>query len=433
MKIKTKALSYDAVLALPRHKKFHPKRPNILFRTLLKAVSLPELFSVGFKCQKIGMERLGKKEPAVFLMNHSSFIDLKIAASILYPRAFNIVTTTDGFVGKNMLMRNLGCIPTNKFVFDFTLLRNLQNAVKKNSCSVLMHPEACYSFDGKATTLGENLGKFIKLMGVPLVMIRTYGAFSRDPLYNNLQKRKVKVSADMEYLLSADEIREKSADEIQCLIEEQFSFDGFRWQAQNGILIDEPFRADGLNRVLYKCPHCLSEGKMLGKGVKITSGECGGTHTLSENGTLVGDGADSKFEFVSDWYAWEREQVKCDIDSGSYEMSLDVDIAILRDSRCLYSVGDGTLTHNENGFTLYGCDGKLSYSQKPLATYTLNSDFFWYEMGDVIAIGDNDILYYCFPKNAGDVVAKARLATEELYKKAKQRVRVTDQTKALTN
>ena len=27
-------------------------------------------------------------------------------------------------------------------------------------------------------------------------------------------------------------------------------------------------------------------------------------------------------------------------------------------------------------------------------------------------------LYYCFPKNAGDIVAKARIATEELYRLA---------------
>ena len=33
----------------------------------------------------------------------------------------------------------------------------------------------------------------------------------------------------------------------------------------------------------------------------------------------------------------------------------------------------------------------------------------------LIDIGGNECLYYCFPKE-GDVVAKTRLATEELYK-----------------
>lgn len=34
----------------------------------------------------------------------------------------------------------------------------------------------------------------------------------------------------------------------------------------------------------------------------------------------------------------------------------------------------------------------------------------------MICIGDRDVLYYCFPQGKGDVVAKTRLAAEELYK-----------------
>ena len=45
-------------------------------------------------------------------------------------------------------------------------------------------------------------------------------------------------------------------------------------------------------------------------------------------------------------------------------------------------------------------------------------------MGDVIGIGNRDMLYYCFPKGSGDVVGKTRLAVEELYKMKKQRRKV---------
>jgi hypothetical protein len=37
----------------------------------------------------------------------------------------------------------------------------------------------------------------------------------------------------------------------------------------------------------------------------------------------------------------------------------------------------------------------------------------------MICIGNHTALYYCFPKTDRDVVAKARLAAEELYKIAK--------------
>jgi hypothetical protein len=56
-----------------------------------------------------------------------------------------------------------------------------------------------------------------------------------------------------------------------------------------------------------------------------------------------------------------------------------------------------------------------------LASYSLYSDYYWYETGDVICIGNANVLYYCFPKDGRDVVAKTRLATEEIYKIAKQK------------
>ena len=213
MKIKNRSLSYEAVLALPKEKQLPPKQPPMFFRWLLKTLSAGDLKATNFTLKTEGMERLGKDEPALFLMNHSSFIDLKIAGTILYPRPFNIICTSDGFVGKNGLMRNLGCIPTKKFITDPQLVRDMLFAVRDLKDSILMYPEASYTFDGTATPLPSSLGKLLKMLNVPLVMIKTEGAFLRDPLYNMLQLRKVNVSATMSYILSPEEIKEKSVDE----------------------------------------------------------------------------------------------------------------------------------------------------------------------------------------------------------------------------
>ena len=416
MKIKTADKSYEDVLALepPKHKK--PKKPGVLFRLLLKAVSGSELKKTNFTCKNVGMEKLRRGEPCLYLMNHSSFIDLKIASTILYPRPFNIVCTSDGFVGKEFLMRSIGCIPAKKFVTDTVLVRDMLYALRRLKSSVLMYPEASYSFDGTATPLPESLGKCIKLLGVPVVAIRTEGAFSHDPLYNNLMQRDVAVSATVEYLLSPEQIKQMSADEINAALAERFTFDNFRWQQENRIRIAEPFRAVGLERVLYKCPHCLAEGRMAGSGDSITCRACGKSYRLDEYGYLCAENGETEFAHIPDWYRWEREQVKSELLSGSYRLSTDVDIRMMVNTKCVYRVGSGRLEHSAAGFHLTGCDGKLDYTQKPSSTYSLYSDFFWYEIGDVICIGNNRALYYCFPTGEGAIVAKARLAAEELYK-----------------
>ena len=78
-------------------------------------------------------------------------------------------------------------------------------------------------------------------------------------------------------------------------------------------------------------------------------------------------------------------------------------------------IGDGHLTHDLNGFHLTNADGTLDYSQSPVFSHTLYADYYWYEIGDIIGIGDNEYSYFCFPKRNVSVT-KARLATEELYK-----------------
>lgn len=419
MKIKVVEKSYEEVLALPASEHQKPLKPSLLFRTLLKVLSAADLKATHFQYRTFGMEQLGADEPCLILMNHSSFIDLKIASTILYPRLFNIVCTSDGFVGKEWLMRHLGCIPTQKFVSDLGLVRDLLYTVKDLHSSVLMYPEASYSFDGTATPLPESIGKCVKMLGVPVIMIRTHGAFARDPLYNGLQLRQVDVSADMTYLLSPEEIANATVAEINEILAEQFSFDNFRWQQENSIRINEPFRADGLNRVLYKCPHCGREGTMIGKGISIRCDACGKEYTLTETGYLEAQSGETEFPHIPDWYRWERECVRKELEDGSYRLDVPVDICMLVDTRSIYRVGSGRLVHTTAGFHLTGCDGKLDYFQKPRASYSLYSDYFWYELGDMICIGNSKVLYYCFPKGQQDVVAKTRLAAEELFQLTK--------------
>ena len=356
-------------------------------------------------------------------MNHSSFIDLKIASRIFFPKRYGIVCTSDGFVGFGMelLMRLIGCIPTQKFVTDISLIKDMEYLLKKKKCSILMYPEASYSFDGTATPLPRKMGVLLKKLSVPVVTVITQGAFARDPLYNCLQKRKVKVRADVTCLATAQEVKSMTVAQLDALLDKAFGFDNFRWQQENNVKIDEPFRADGLNRILYRCPHCDAEGKTEGKGVTLTCHNCGKVYTLTEYGELEAKDGCAAFTHIPDWYDWQRQTVRKELEEGTYRLEADVRIGMMVDYKAIYMVGNGKLIHDCDGFRLTGCDGKLSYSQGPLTCYGLYADYYWYEIGDVICIGNQDTLYYCFPENCGDVVAKTRLAVEELYKLKKRR------------
>lgn len=414
MKIRTKKVefSYTEKIKAPKHRR--PQKPWWILGALIRLISLPDLWATHFRFTSEGIKEL-KKEPCLILMNHSSFIDLEIAYRIFFPKRFSIVCTSDAFVGKSFIMRKLGCIPTNKFVTDISLIGDILHAIKKEKVSVLMYPEASYSFDGCATPLPRRLGVLIKKLDVPVITVKTEGAFLRDPLYNGLQKRKVKVTAHAKCLFNRDDIARLSADELSNILDKEFTFDNFARQLETKTEINEPFRADYLERILYKCAACGCETEMEGRGTKITCNACGKTYEMDKYGRLTALSGNTEFSHIPDWYNWERECIKKEIEDGSYSIETDVEIGILADYKAIYKVGQGHLSHNCGGFVLTGCDGMLSYSQDTKACYSLYADYYWYEIGDVICIGDKKRLYYCFPTDKTNV-AKARLAAEELYK-----------------
>ena len=421
MKIKTFEMPYDEVLKLPRLKRKKPLKPNRLLAAVVRILSAPTLRKTDFSYTTERMELVGKK-PCLILMNHSSFTDMKLAFGIFYPRRMGIVTSVDamsGFLGK--LMRHLGCVPTHKYVPDVTLIQDIEYMLKKNKTSVLMYPEAGYSFDGRSTQLPRKLGVLMKRLDVPVVTVITQGAFHRDPLYNMLQIRDIKVSAHVKCIATPEEIKEKSVAELDALLEESFSFDNFAWQRDNNIEIDVPFRADGLHRIIYKCSECGAENQMEGSGVHLTCSACGKKWTMDKLGQLAGENFDAKFTHIPDWYDWQRACVREEIENGSYLLDTDVEIAIQVNLTGVCMIGNGHLIHNNDGFHLTGAGGELDYRQPATFSHTLYSDYYWYEIGDVIGIGNNEFSFFCFPeKNVS--VSKARLATEELYKLKKNKV-----------
>ncbi len=425
MKTTVKKMDFDKVIALPRYPHKAPRKPGIFWRTLIKLLTYIGMAGTKFTYETERMDLLKKDEPCLILMNHSCFLDMQIAYRILYPRAFNIIATSDSFVGLGGLMewvmRTIGCFPTQKFVTDIGLIQDMNYCFKTLGTSILMYPEASYSFDGTATALPRKMGVLLKKFDVPVVMIETFGAFSRNPLYNELQVRKgVPVSAKATLLYTREEIKEKSVKELSDGLDAAFGFDHFKWQKEQGLEIHDDFRADGLNRILYKCPHCGAEGQTIGKGTTLTCNHCGKQWELTPLGELKALEGETEFSHIPDWYAWERDRVRQEIEEDTYKLDVDVDIAMLVDFKAIYKVGSGHLVHDRQGFRLTGCEGKLEYSQKPQSCYGLYADYYWYEIADTICIGDNEHLYYCFPK--GNVpVAKARLAVEEMYKLYKAR------------
>jgi 1-acyl-sn-glycerol-3-phosphate acyltransferase len=382
------------------------------------------LIGKDYKVEKVNME--GLKPPYMMLSNHMHFIDFELAALATWPHSVSNVVSIDGYVIKWFLLEWIGAICTRKYTNDLHLIKSIRHVLKRGDI-LAMYPEARYTPCGTTSFLPESLGKLIKMNKVPVVTVVHRGNHLYAPFWNFRDKRKVPFHTTFTQLLTAEQVEKMSVDEINDAVKEALQYDDYRYQKENGIKIEEPTRAEGLHKVLYQCPHCMTESKMASKGAEIFCRECGKRWTLCEDGTLSANEGETEFSHVPDWFNWEREQVRAEIERGEYSFEDEVDVHSMPRCYRFMPLGKATLTHDaENGFVLKGHYRGKDYEirRAPLMNNSLHVeyDFPHIKPFDCVDISTENDSFYCYPTKE-NVVTKLAFATEEIYKIKIQNVR----------
>ena len=369
-----------------------------------------------YKVEKVNME--GLKPPYMLLSNHMYFIDFELAAMGTFPNRVNNVVNIDGYYRRPWLMELIGSIGTRKFTADMHLVKSINKVLKRGDI-LCMYPEARYSPCGTTSFLPDSLGKLIKMNKVPVVVTIHRGNHLNSPFWNFRKKRRVPFHTTMTQILTTEQIKNMSVDEINAAVKKAFEYDDYRYQKETGFLIKEKYRAEGMHKILYQCPNCLTESKMSSKGTEIFCTECGKHWNLNEDGTLSALSGKTEFSHVPDWFEWERTQVREQIQRGEYSFEDDVEIYSLPRCWKFEKLGEGKLTHSiEEGFVVEGFyrGEKYRVHRKPIETNSLHIeyDYCYIKPFDCVDISTEKDSFYCYPKKE-NVVTKLAFATEEIY------------------
>ena len=395
----------------------YPIRQPKFLTYLIWVVSKFALMGKKYKVEKINME--GLKPPYMVLSNHMYFIDFELATMATGSHRVNNVVNIDGYYRRPWLMELIGSIGTRKFTSDIHLIKSIYKVLRRGDV-LCMYPEARYSPCGVSSYLPDSLGQLVKRAKVPVVAIVHRGNHLHSPFWNFRKPRKVPLHTTATKILTPEEIDSLTAEEINARLKEALTYDDYKYQKENGIKITEPYRAEGLHKILYQCPHCLAESKMSSKGTEIFCTECGKRWNLNEDGTLSALEGETEFSHVPDWFNWEREQVRSEIERGEYSFSDEVDVYSL--PRCWHfeHLGDARLTHTvEDGFVLKGTHNGKEYriQRVPLQNNSLHIeyDYCYIKPFDCVDISTESDSFYCYPKTKTDVVTKLAFATEIIY------------------
>ena len=395
--------------------KLPPLRQRFYLRPITWALSFLDTFRHKAIIKRVGME--GVKPPYLLLCNHNSFLDFKVMTVAIFPHRANYVVAIDGFIKREWLLRLVGCICTRKFTNDLMLVKNMLHAINQGDI-VVLYPEARYSLCGTNAVLPTSLGKLIKKMNVPVVTLIMHGHHVNSPFWNTKNRVVKPIEAELKLLYTPEQIRELTVNEINEGLDQAFQYDDFRWQKEKGIHIKYPHRAKGLHKVLYQCPHCHTEYEMDSKGDALWCNHCGKKWTMSTLGELKAEEGETEFSHIPDWYEWERDNVRMEIEAGTYHFQSEVIVHSLPNSKGFINLGSATLVHDMGGFLLKGSHNNTPYelTWKPQALYSCHIEYDYGKLGDCIDLNTNNDTLYIYPQTKRCSVTKISLATEELYK-----------------
>ncbi len=380
------------------------------------------LLSGGGRINKINCE--GLVPPYLVLQNHASFVDFPLAAKAMFPHMAGWVISVEEFIGRDLLLRGVGGIYKRKFTQDLSVVKHIFTMLTRYKKSCVIYPEARFSLAGINEDIDGALGKLAKKAGVPVVVLMLRGNFLRSPQWCKHPYRKVPISGDFIQIVSREEVKTLPAEEIQRRIEEAFVYDDYKWQFDNKIAISSPKRAHNIHRILYQCPVCGQEFEMNSEGTQLWCEHCGARWEMDIYGQMNCLTGEDSFRHVPDWYRWERENVRKQVEDGTYRFEDTASLRLLvSPQKGFRELGDVQLIHDENGFTMRGEFGgdEFSFHRSVSSMRSLHIEYGFKKKGiekpmDGIDLATLHETYFVFPKNAKNVLTKLHFATEELYR-----------------
>ena len=244
------------------------------------------------------------KGPAIVVGTHTCDQDHILSALTLYPVRPTYIVSEHFIRNKKTarLLKIMHVITKKMFTPDVSTIMNILRA-KKEDAVIVIFPEGRLSCYGRTLPVTDGTAELIKKLGVNLYAWKAEGAYLTFPKWRNKgDNRPGKINASVKLLLTADEVAEKSVDEIREITEAAILHDDE--VAMDGIEYKSDTMAEGVDKVIFKCPMCLKEGEITAEGNHIKC-SCGLDASLDTGYKLHS----APFDSINKWFEWQQESL----------------------------------------------------------------------------------------------------------------------------
>lgn len=359
------------------------------------------LFIKGVKVKytnKVGREI---DNPSIVLSNHGSFYDFFFAGALIRKKRPNFIVARLYFYKKlyAKVMRKGGCFPKSMFTSDLDSAKNCLR-VLKNGDVLAMMPEARLSTIGEFEDIQDGTYSFLKKAGVPIYAVKISGDYFACPKWGNGLRRKSYIEAEIDILLTKEQVEEMTVTEIKDAVEKRMYYNDFEWlKAHPEVKYKSKALAEGLENILVRCPKCGGVHTIRTKKRRVFCESCDLSLTLNDRYEFEDN---QYFKTFADWYKYQCDKIAEDINEAiaknvdyCIKSKVELKLPSFDGSTLLRHGGNGTCVLNKDGLTYTGTkDGNEFEIQFPLSkVYRL-----LFAAGEDFEVYYGSELYYFVPE-----------------------------------
>jgi len=236
-----------------KHDKLRGAKPVNRYFNLFTRYCIEPVVRRVFKLAAVNAQIIPKSGPAIIVANHVNLFDPPWIYSVL-GRPVHFVATEELF-RKTILstaIRLVGVFPIRKAAQDFQSVKNIINLLRQEVL-IGIYPEGSRSWDGTNAPIIPTIARLIRRMKVPVYSCRVDGGYLHFPRWA-AKMRPVPVRLVFNKLYDSDTLPD-SDEKIITDITAAIRIRDYELQ-----LPKPRHRTSGLalgvNRLLYRCPHC---------------------------------------------------------------------------------------------------------------------------------------------------------------------------------
>ena len=378
------------------------QKPNLFRYRVAQAASWPVATFV-YRRRFLRNEIKHQTGPYVVIANHQSALDfVNLIGATRRPMTFVISKSFFSTLPIRGWMEKMGVIPKQQFQTTVSDMKKMRGVIEAGQ-PLVIYPAGLMCEDGLSTPIPAATYRFLQWLGADVYVARTTGSYFVMPKWKG-GLHPGRTDLDIYRLFDKEELATLTEQEIKERTDAAILFDAYREQEQAQVKYHRTHRIEGLENVLYLCPHCGREFVMQAEGSVIRCTACGYEQEGDRYGFLHNrKGLGEEIRYVSDWSRLIFRRLKERVLAGQEpNPTTAVTISMIDPvSNKFRDVGSGTLSLSPERLTL---SGTVKGEAVEVAVSTAVIPTLPFTPGKHLEVQNGNDIYRCVPEEPRQVM-----------------------------